>query len=451
MSSKTFLYGVFACLMLAWCALTLAEEPLQVLPEDVGMSSERLSRLDIYINKQIKNREFSGATMIIGRRGEVIYKKAFGLADIEENKPMRTDTMFRLCSSSKMIAAVAGMILWEEGLFDLLDPVSKYLPEVKDLTVVEYDLNDPGNYEVVPAKTPLLVHHGFNFTSGLTYIGFNPVIDDFLRGSPADQNGFYPYDFDSIEYLNERAKLPLLNHPGEQFNYGRDLQIVAALVEKLTGKSFNDFLKERIFDKLQMNDTHFFVPEEKMNRVTSLYLRDGDQLIKAEEGKTYKDDKYGIAIELDPYWFRASKNPQKFAAAGEGLVSTVEDYARFLQMMANGGKLNDSRILSPKTIEFMMANHIEGLECCYQNMAVGMGGYGWGLGTSVLLNNSGGSIGTPMGIGKGGQYTWGGWMGTIEYVDPEEELFFTFMSQKLPLLQQPTGKIKDLVYQAIID
>ena len=140
-------------------------------------------------------------------------------------------------------------------------------------------------------------------------------------------------------------------------------------------------------------------------------------MLKAEEGQTYKDDKYGIAIELDPYWFRASKNPQKFAAAGEGLVSTVEDYARFLQMMANGGKLNDSRILSPKTIEFMMANHIEGLECCYQNMAVGMGG----------------------------------WMGTIEYVDPEEELFFTFMSQKLPLLQQPTGKIKDLVYQAIID
>ena len=120
-------------------------------------------------------------------------------------------------------------------------------------------------------------------------------------------------------------------------------------------------------------------------------------------------------------------------------------------MMANGGKLNDSRILSPKTIEFMMANHIEGIDCCYQNMAVGMGGYGWGLGTSVLLSNSGGSIGTPMGTGKGGQYTRGGWMGTIEYVDPEEELFFTFMSQKLPLLQQPTGKIKDLVYQAIID
>ena len=293
MSSKTFLCSVFVCLILVWPVLSRAGEPPQVLPEDVGMSSERLSRLDIYINKQIKNREFSGATMIIGRRGEVVYKKAFGLADIEENKPMRTDTMFRLCSSSKMIAAVAGMILWEEGLFDLLDPVSKYLPEVKDLTVIEWDGVSP-RYEIVPAKTPLLVHHGFNFTSGLTYVGFNPVLDFFLKGTPADQNGFHPYDFDSIEYLNERAKLPLLNHPGEQFNYGRDLQIIAALVEKLTGKSFNDFLKERIFDKLQMNDTHFFVPEEKMNRVTSLYLRDGDQLIKAEEGKTYKDDKLSL-------------------------------------------------------------------------------------------------------------------------------------------------------------
>ena len=451
MNSKFSLYAAFTCVIFAWPFLGLSNESYNVLPEDVGMSSQRLSHLDNYINKQIDNREFSGATMIIGRRGEIVYKKAFGLADIEEDKRMRIDTMFRLCSSSKMIAAVAGMILWEEGLFDLLDPVSKYLPEVKNLTVVEYDVNDSSNYEVVPAKTPLLVHHGFNFTSGLTYVGSNPVIDDFLRGTPADQNGFYPYDFDSIEYLNERAKLPLLNHPGEQFNYGRDLQIVAALVEKLTGKSFNDFLKERIFDKLQMNDTHFFVPEDKMDRLTSLYLRDGDQLIKAEEGQTYKDDKYGIAIELDPYWFRASKNPQKFAAAGEGLVSTVEDYARFLQMMVNGGKLDDIRILSPKTIEFMMANHIEGLECCYQDMGTWMGGYGWGLGTAVLVSNSGGSIGTPMGTGKGGQYTWGGWMGTIEYVDPEEELFFTFMSQKLPGLQQPTGKIKDLVYQAIID
>ena len=209
MNLRSSLYGVFICVICAWPFLALSNDSLGALPEDVGMSSERLARIDNYINKQIDNREFSGATMIIGRRGEVVYKKAFGLADIEENKPMRTDTMFRLCSSSKMVAAVAGMILWEEGLFDLLDPVSKYLPEVKDLTVVEYDVNGSGNYEVVPAKTPLLVHHGFNFTSGLTYIGSNPVIDGFLKGTAASHNGFYPYDFDSIEYLNERAKLPL--------------------------------------------------------------------------------------------------------------------------------------------------------------------------------------------------------------------------------------------------
>ena len=340
--------------------------------------------------------------MIIGRRGEVVYRKAFGLADIEEKQAYadRYNVPVVLVLQNE-IAAVAGMILWEEGLFDLLDPVSKYLPEVKDLTVVEYDLNDPGNYEVVPAKTSLLVHHGFNFTSGLTYIGFNPVIDDFLRGSPADQNGFYPYDFDSIEYLNERAKLPLLNHPGEQFNYGgRDLQIIAALVEKLTGKSFNDFLKERIFDKLQMNDTHFFVPEEKMNRVTSLYLRDGDQLIKAEEGKTYKDDKYGIAIELDPYWFRASKNPPEVCCGRRGFGFNGRRLRKILQMMANGGKLNDSRILMPKPLNLRWPTTSKWMSSVYQNMAVGMGGYGWGLGTSVLLNNSGVSIGTPMGIGS---------------------------------------------------
>ena len=133
MNSKFPLYASITCVMFAWPLLGLSSDRHKILPEDVGMSSERLSRLDSYINKQIDNREFSGATMIIGRRGEIVYKKAFGLADIEDNKPMRTDTMFRLCSSSKMIAAVAGMILWEEGLFDLLDPVSKYLPEVKDV------------------------------------------------------------------------------------------------------------------------------------------------------------------------------------------------------------------------------------------------------------------------------------------------------------------------------
>ena len=451
MKSNDYFVGLLCFLLLGVSSVAEARDLPEAAPEDVGMSAVRLSRIDAFIERQIENDEFSGATMIVGRKGKIVYKKAFGLADIEENKLMRTDTMFRLCSSSKMISAVAGMILWEEGFFDLFDPVSKYLPGVRDLTVIEYDENDPDKYEIVPAKTQLLVHHGFNFTSGLTYMGSNPAIDDFLRGTPASYNGFYPYDFDSVEYLNERAKLPLLNHPGEQFNYGRDLQVVAALVEKLTGTSFDAFLRERIFDKLQMNDTHFFVPEEKMHRMTSLYLKDGDRLIKAEEGKTYKDEKYGIAIELDPFWFRASKNPQKFGAAGEGLVSTVEDYARFLQMMQNGGKLNGSRILSPKTIEFMMANHIEGLDCCYQNMGHANTGYGWGLGTSVLLSNGGGSIGTPMGTGRGGQYAWGGWMGTLEYVDPEEELFFTFMSQKLPALAQPTGKIKDLVYQAIID
>jgi CubicO group peptidase (beta-lactamase class C family) len=215
---------------------------------------------------------------------------------------------------------------------------------------------------------------------------------------------------------------------------------------------FGDFVQERLFKPLGMNDTHFFVPDDKMDRVTALYFKVDGKLIKAEEGKIYKGAEYGISEQVDPFWFRASKNPQKYFAAGEGLVSTIEDYARFLQMLVNGGEFNGVRILSRKTIEFMTANHIKDLDCCIQIFGPPLAGYGWGMGLAVLKDNgTGHHIGTPLGKGRGGQFTWSGWMGTLQYVDPEEELFMMVMSQKLPWPQPWKEKFKDLVYQAIID
>lgn len=443
----TLLFGVVA--------FASAQGMPTAVPEQVGLSSERLERIDKFIQTQMDNKEISGASVIVGRRGKVAYKKAFGLADIDAKKPMRTDTIFRLCSSSKMIGAVAGMIAWEDGLFDLYDPVSKYIPEVKDLKVMEVDPNDPSKYKIVPARTPMLMYQAFNFTAGMSYhllLGFtHPALQKMFDDAPIN-DGYWPNTYTNVEWLKERVKLPLVNHPGEQFNYGRNLQVMTAVIEVITGMSFGEWCQKRIFDPLGMNDTHFFVPDEKMDRVASLYFKLDGKLVKAEEGKTYLGMEYGISEVIDPYWFRASKNPKKYYGAGESLLSTVEDYAKFLQMLVNGGELNGARILSPKTIEFMNAKHIKDWGVCKQLFDQYFAGYTWGLGWAVLEDvGVGHHIGTPIGKGKGPQITWNGWMGTRQYVDFEEELFVILMSQKLPAPQPWIDKLKDLVYQAIIE
>jgi CubicO group peptidase (beta-lactamase class C family) len=439
-------------LCLGFYSQPLAQNLPSAKPEEVGLSSERLSRIDQFIQTQIKNKKMSGAVVFVGRKGKVAYMKAFGLADIENKKPMRTDTLFRLCSSSKMISAVAAMIAWEDGLFYLYDPVTKYIPEMKDLTVIEYDPNDTNKYKIVPANKPMFVYQSLNFTSGFTYHLLSPPAMKKILSDSKVNDGFWPNDYTMVEYLKERIKVPLVNHPGERWNYGTNLQIIGAIVEKTSGMSFGDFCRERIFKPLGMKDTYFFVPDDKMDRVAALYFNINGEFKKAEEGKTYVGPEYGISEPTDPFWFRASKNPKKYFALGEGIISTMEDYSKFLQMLVNGGELNGVRILSPKTIEFMTANHIKNLPYGTQSFGTSMAGYGWGLGFAVLDDAGvGHHIGTPVGKGKGGQYYWSGWMGTRQYIDPEEDLIMMIMSQKLPWPQNWINKVKDLVYQAIID
>jgi CubicO group peptidase (beta-lactamase class C family) len=449
---KRFIVLPFLCVfIIGFSSFVLAQALPTAVPEEVGLSSERLERIDRYIQNQIDKKELSGAVVLVARKGKVAYKKAIGLADIEKKKPMKTDTIFRLCSSSKMISAVAGMILWEDGLFDLFDPVSKYIPELKDTKVIEYNPKDPTKYKIVPAKSPMLVYHAFNFTAGLTYSSFfggapltKMLADDGLN------NGFWPNDYDLAEYFKRRAKHPFLNHPGEQWNYGMDLQIVARIVEVQTGMSFGDFCRERIFKPLGMKDTHYFLPDEKLPRLVTLYLRSEKGLETTAAGEIINRPELAILEDTDPFWFVASKSPGKYFGAGEGLLSTIEDYANFLQMMLNGGELNGVRILSRKTIEFMTVDHVPGIACCKQFFGPAMEGHGWGLGLAVLNDQGGGSIGSPGKKGRPGQYRWGGWMGTVNLVDPKEDMFMLLMTQQLPNNPVVT-KFKDLVYQAIVD
>jgi CubicO group peptidase (beta-lactamase class C family) len=441
----------FICIfIIAFSSFVLAQGLPTGVPEEVGLSSERLARIDRYIQNQIDKNELSGAVALVARKGKVVYKKAIGLADIEKKKPMKTDTIFRMCSSSKMISAVAGMILWEEGLFNLFDPVSMYIPELKETKVIEFNPKDPTKYKIVPAKSPMLVYHAFTFTAGFTYASFFAPALGKMMVEDGLNNGFWPNDYDLAEYFKRRAKHPFLNHPGEQWNYGMDLQVVARIVEVLSGMSFGDFCRERIFKPLGMKDTYYFLPDEKLPRVATLYLRSGKGLETTASGETILRPELVILEKTDPFWFVASRSPKKYFGAGEGLVSTIDDYANFLQMMLNGGELNGVRILSRKTIEFMTVDHVPGIACCKQTFGPAMEGHGWGLGLAVLTDQGGGSIGSPVKKDSPGQYRWGGWMGTVNLVDPKEDMFMLLMTQQLPN-NRVVVQFKALVYQAIVD
>jgi CubicO group peptidase (beta-lactamase class C family) len=445
MKKRIAVSSILCIFIIGLSSFVLAQAIPTAVPEEVGLSSERLQRIDRYIQNQMDKKELSGAVVLVARKGKVAYKKAIGLADIEEKKPMKTDTIFRMCSSSKMISAVAGMIAWEEGLFQLFDPVSKYIPELKDSKVIEYNPKDPTKFKIVPARSPMTVYHAFTFTAGFTYAAFfgGPPLAKMLHGDGLN-HGFWPNDYDLAGYFKRRARHPFLNHPGEKWNYGMDLQVVARIVEVQTGMSFGDFCRERIFKPLGMKDTHFFLPDHKRSRLATLYLRSAKGLETTAAGKTINRPELAILEDTDPFWFMASKSPGKYFGAGEGLVSTIEDYAIFLQMMLNGGELNGVRILSSKTIELITEDQVSGIACCKQAFGPAMDGYGWGLGMAVQNDLGGGNIGSP------GVYRWGGWMGTLNLVDPKEDMFMLLMTQQLPNNSIVT-KFTDLVYQAIVD
>lgn len=409
-------------------------------PEQVGLSSERLERIDKYFKDIIDKKEIAGAVTMVVRHGKIAHFKAYGMADIEDKKPMKKDSLFRICSMTKAISAAAGMMLWEQGYFGLTDRVAKYIPEMRKLNVIEYDPKDNSKYTVVPAKNPLLVYHAFNFTAGFTYSGFlaGPALTKMLADAGLN-NGFWPNDYDLAEYLKRRAEVPLRNHPGEQWNYGTNLQVVARLVEIFSGMKFGDFCREKIFKPLGMNDTYFYVPEEKVPRVATLYLKTAAGLEKTERGKTYIRPDAGIEEPLDPFWF--AKGPKNYFGAGEGLITSAEDYAKFLQMMLSGGTLNGVRLLGRKTVEFMTVDHIPDISCCQQVLGV----QGWGLGVSLVKDpGKNHMIGTP------GSYYWGGWMSTIWRIDPKEDMFYVLMTQRLPSGAVYQNKFHDLVYQAIV-
>ncbi|MCE2543494.1 MAG: beta-lactamase family protein [Acidobacteria bacterium] len=402
----------------------LAQGLTVAVPESVGMSSERLERLTAALQGYVDEGRLAGAVAIVARRGKIAYMDAVGYRDVESRTPMTTDAIFRIASQTKALASVGVMLLQEEGRLLITDPVGKYLPEFMETTVAEPD--GSGGYNVVPAKRPITIRDLLTHTAGISY-GNGPAAD---RWAEAGITGWYFADRDEPvgDVMARLAGLPLDGHPGEAWIYGYNTDILGAMIEKISGQTLGAFLGERLFGPLGMDDTHFFLPAGKVDRLATVYsATDGGGIERAPD----PGHMVGQGAYVD--------GPRRSFSAGAGLVSTASDYARFLQMMLNGGELDGVRVLSRKTVESMTVGHTGDIPF--------RPGQSFGLGFSVVEDPA--ALGLPASVGE---FAWGGAYHSTYWVDPAEELVVAYMTQIIPAGDiDDHGKLRALVHQAIID
>jgi len=392
-------------------------------PEDAGFSDARLSRIDDLVEEHVKNQNIPGAVALIVRNGKIAYFKAFGYSDVEKRSALKKDDIFRIASQSKAITSLAVMMLWEEGRFLLDEPVSRYIPEFKNPKVLKTFNKEDSTYTTEPADREITIRHLLTHSSGIDYavIGsseFNAIYAK--AGVPSGIGNDHQVLGDKMRIL---GGMPLKHHPGERFTYGLNTDVLGYLVEILSEMPFDQFLKERIFDPLGMKDTYFYLPKNKHNRLVALH---GNR-----EGKAYK-------LNSGAYDALAADYPKlqgTYFSGGAGLSSTVEDYAKFLQLFLSGGEFNGTRLLSRKTVELILTDQLPALDAEF--------GLGFGLETEKNDFRS------PVSLGS---FSWGGAFSTQYWADPKENLIGVFYTN---VFNNPYGyiaeKFKVLTYQAIVD
>lgn len=420
--SRNKIFRIFILAVLCGTALAaFAADLPRVRPEVVGLSSERLGRIGEVMQRYVDEARLGGAVALVAREGKVAYLQAFGKIDPATGAEMPVDAIFRIASQSKALTTVAVMILFEEGKLLLDDPVSNYIPEFAKTTVAVPDRAKRGpGYKIVPAKRPITIRDLLTHTAGISY-GYGPARDLYEK---AGLQGWFLADRPEPvgTYVRKLAALPFDAQPGEKFVYGYNSDILGHLVEVVSGLSLAEFVRVRITEPLAMADTSFFLPEEKIGRLAAVY-------------GIGKDGKAGPVA--DPREIAYCRGPRICYAGGAGLVSTAEDYARFLLMLQSGGEWGGVHILSPKTVELMTADHVGHL--------YGSNGFGLGFWVTKELGRNG----EP---GSVGAYGWGGAYHTTYWVDPAEKLVAVFMTQLLPATgSDAQGKFKALVYQSIIE
>jgi CubicO group peptidase (beta-lactamase class C family) len=415
----------------------IKEIAMTARPEDVGLSSARLSRIDQHLRERyIEPGKIAGAVTLVARHGQVVHLSALGLRDRERKQPMTEDTIFRIYSMTKPIASVAMMMLVEEARCSLSDPVHRYIPEFEGLQVFRYGVHPA--FITEPAQRPMTIHDLLTHTSGLTY-GFmlRDAVDAAYRhlgisgGVPGERR---PSTLKEMVQLLSRV--PLLFSPGTRWSYSMATDVVGYLVEVFSGQRFDEFLRARIFQPLGMRDTGFTVPNGGGKRLAANYRLEPDRTLVVAD-----DPANSPFLE-----------PQTFFGGGGGLVSTAEDYRRFCQMLLSGGHYEGTRLISRKTIEVMTRNHLPGgsdlaplatgsfSESTYE-------GVGFGLGFAVLLD-----VAKRRLLGSVGEYYWGGAASTAFWIDPAEDLLVVFLTQLMPSSTYDfRGQLRNLVYGAITD
>lgn len=429
---KTSLFLVSFLLLISSSNIILAQKIVPATSvAEVGFSAERLQRLDERLNEWVQKGWMQGGTAMITRNGKVVYHKAIGYNDLDAKVPMKKDDIFRIASQTKAITSVAIMILFEEGKLLLDDPVSKYLPAFKNQEVLVSFNEADTTYATTPAKREISIRHLLTHTSGIGYAQIGSKQSNAIYAKANLTAGIGVQGDDLLSAMNRLAKLPLLHQPGEKWTYGLNTDLLGCLVEQISGKTLDQFFRERIFEPLGMKDTYFTIPTAKANRLVKLYRELPGGKLEVSQGNMLN----GKTITPD-YPLKGST----YYSGGAGLSSTIEDYAIFLQMLLNGGVYNGKRILSRNAVRMMTTNQIG-------EVSYGGGLDKFGLGFSVITQ--GGSGRTPA---NEGTFAWGGAFATSYWVDPKEKMVYLFYRQ----LQNTTKgemveKFRAMVYAAIND
>jgi len=421
MRAKTLLLAVFLCVVTATAVGAQSLAPAK--PEQVGLSSERLQRITDSLKADVDKKIIPGAVILVARQGKIAFFEAVGVRDPATKVPMTKDTIFRIYSMSKPITSVSAMMLWEDGRFNLSEPVSKYIPQMGDLKV-GVEKPDPNGgqptLELVPAKRDMTIQDLFRHTSGLTYGFFGPGL---VKRMYAEAKVWSDYP-SNAELVDRLAKLPLLYQPGTTWDYSHATDVLGRLVEVISRQSLYQFEKERLLDPIGMKDTSFYVTDKtKQSRIAEPFL---------------DDRSFGAGAE-----FNDPRVAQAAESGGGGMVGTAMDYARFLQMLLNGGTIDGKRILGPKTVAYMTADHV-GTAISPGPLYLPGPGFGFGLGFAVRKDS-----GVSAFAGSVGEYNWGGAGGTYFWVDPKEDMFVVFMMQSPKHRVPYRYLLKDMVYAAI--
>ncbi len=406
------------------CSIAFGQKLLPETPEKLGLSSERLYRLTDTFDQYAADQKLPGGVILVARNGKVALQYAFGKCDIEKNIPMQPDHIFRIASQTKALVSVGIMILQEQGKLLISDPLSKYIPEFKNSTVAVK--NDTDGYDIVPAKRQITLRDLLTHTAGIGY-GYGLAADAW---EAAEIQGWYfaHRDVPVQETIRKMGALPNEAHPGEQFVYGYNTDILGAVIEVVSGQTLETFLQEKILTPLGMTDTHFYLPRSKADRLAVVYNQEKGVLQKAPKQGTMNSQGHYV------------KGPRKSFSGGAGLLSTANDYAVFLQMVLNGGIYDGTRILSRKSVELMTVNHLDKIPYLWST------GTGFGLGFSITTD-----LGASGAIGSKGTFGWGGAYHSVYWADPQEDLLVVYFTQVIPITLDDHNKLRALVYQSIID